>query len=225
MNRLKNIASLFSRPKPPVGTTPADVVHRENKWRLLRYRARTSGPAYRTPVLLVPSLINRHYVLDLLPGKSMAEDLVKAGHDVYCVDWGTPGDEDRYLTFDDVCDRYLGRAIRHVARNSRRGNQQDDGQDGVDIGRLGVSVRLLNGDEKQQLKTSGNVVVLSSSGAAAESGIDEGDVILGVNRVRISSVEELQAAIRNSGSTAALLVQSRAQDGTSATRIVTVRLD
>ncbi|MFT3907321.1 MAG: Do family serine endopeptidase [Steroidobacteraceae bacterium] len=109
--------------------------------------------------------------------------------------------------------------------NSRRGNQQDDSQEGVDIGRLGVSVRLLNGDEKQQLKTTGNVVVLSSSGSAAESGIDEGDVILGVNRVRISTVEELQAAIRASGRTAALLVQTRSQDGTSATRIVTVRLD
>jgi polyhydroxyalkanoate synthase len=121
VNRLKNLASLITRPKPNVGATPADVVHRENKWRLLRYRPRPEGPKYETPVLLVPSLINRHYVMDLLPGKSMAEDLVKAGHDVYCIDWGTPGDEDRYLTFDDICDRYLGRALRHVAKTSPRG--------------------------------------------------------------------------------------------------------
>jgi polyhydroxyalkanoate synthase len=51
----------------------------------------------------------------------MAEDLVNAGHDVYCLDWGTPGDEDRHLTFDDICDRYLGRAIRKVAKASPRG--------------------------------------------------------------------------------------------------------
>jgi len=121
VSRFVRLASMLTRPKPPVGSTPADVVHRENKWRLLRYRPqRSGGPAFATPVLLVPSLINRHYVMDLLPGKSMAEDLVKAGHDVYCLDWGTPGDEDRYLTFDDVCDRYLGRAIRHVARTSPR---------------------------------------------------------------------------------------------------------
>jgi polyhydroxyalkanoate synthase len=113
---------LITRPKPPVGTTPSDVVHRENKWRLLRYRtADGSPPKFLTPVLLVPSLINRHYVMDLLPGKSMAEDLVAAGHDVYCIDWGTPGDEDRFITFDDVCDKYLGRALRHVARTSPRG--------------------------------------------------------------------------------------------------------
>ena len=121
MKRLKNLASLITRPRPPVGTTPADVVHRENKWRLLRYRpAAGQTRRFQTPVLLVPSLINRHYVMDLLPGKSMAEDLVAAGHDVYCIDWGTPGDEDRFVTFDDVCDKYLGRAVRFVARTSPR---------------------------------------------------------------------------------------------------------
>lgn len=52
--------------KQPVGATPADVVFRENKWRLLRYHARPEGIAHRTPVLLIPSLINRWYVLDLL---------------------------------------------------------------------------------------------------------------------------------------------------------------
>ena len=77
MSRLSNLASLVTRKKPPVGTTPADVVLRENKWRLLRYRPRPEGVLFQTPVLLVPSLINRHYVMDLLPGKSMAEDLVK----------------------------------------------------------------------------------------------------------------------------------------------------
>ena len=122
MKRLKRIAALVTRGRPPVGTTPADVIAHENKWRLLHYRPRPQGVAFATPVLLVPSLINRHYVMDLLPGKSMAEDFVAAGHDVYCIDWGTPGDEDRYLTFDDICDRYLGRAIRQVAGQSERGH-------------------------------------------------------------------------------------------------------
>jgi polyhydroxyalkanoate synthase len=117
--RLMNLASLVKRPKPPVGTSPVDVVHAENKWRLLRYRRPEGAPQkYETPILLVPSLINRHYVMDLLPGKSMAEDLVQAGHDVYCIDWGTPGREDRFLTFDDICDRYLGRAIRQTTKSA-----------------------------------------------------------------------------------------------------------
>ena len=41
---------------------------------------------------------------------------------MFCIDWGTPGDEDRYVTFDDVCDRYLGRALR-AGREHRRGEQ------------------------------------------------------------------------------------------------------
>ncbi|MCA9617741.1 MAG: alpha/beta fold hydrolase [Myxococcales bacterium] len=95
-----------------VGLTPADVVHEENKWRLLRYRPRPEGRAFATPILMVPSLINRHYVLDLMPGKSFVEWLVARGHDVFVIDWGTAGDEDRYVTFDDICDRAIGRALR-----------------------------------------------------------------------------------------------------------------
>jgi polyhydroxyalkanoate synthase len=121
MKGLANVATLYKRKPPPVGSTPADVVYRENKLTLLRYRPRPAGVAYRTPVFLVPSLINRHYVLDLLPGKSFIEYMVSVGHDVYCIEWGLPGDEDRYLTFDDVCDRYLGRALRTTARTGPDG--------------------------------------------------------------------------------------------------------
>ncbi|MFI5299772.1 MAG: alpha/beta fold hydrolase, partial [Polyangiales bacterium] len=110
--------SLLQRKKPRVAPTPADVVHRENKWSLLRYRARPEGRAFSAPVLLVPSMINRHYVLDLLPGKSFVEYLVKRGHDVFCIDWGTPTDEDRYVTFDDICDHAIGRALRVAAKVS-----------------------------------------------------------------------------------------------------------
>lgn len=113
-----NLLRRAGQPLPAVGQTPADVVHRENKWRLLRYRAREQGLAFRTPVLLVPSLINRHYVLDLMPGKSFAEYLVAQGHDVYIIDWGTPTDEDRYLELDEICDRYIGRALRVATRRS-----------------------------------------------------------------------------------------------------------
>ncbi len=114
------LAAAFGRPKPVVGATPADVVHHENKWRLLRYRS--EARRHVTPVLLIPSLINRHYVLDLMPGKSFVEHLIGQGHDVYIIDWGTPEDEDRYVTFDDVCDRAIGRAIR-VAGRSAPGKQ------------------------------------------------------------------------------------------------------
>ena len=103
---------------PPVGQTPHEVAWTENKWRLLRFAPRERR--HRTPVLLVPSLINRWYVLDLGPGRSFIEWLVAQGHEVLCVDWGTPGAEDRYLTWDDIGGRYLGRAVRIAARETGR---------------------------------------------------------------------------------------------------------
>ena len=117
--RLLRLAQMPSLPKPPVGTTPADVVWTENKLRLLRYRPRAEGIAQRQPILVVPSLINRHYVLDLMPGKSLVAWLVAEGFDVYCVDWGTPGPEDAWLDLDAIVDGYLGRALRVVSRRSR----------------------------------------------------------------------------------------------------------
>jgi polyhydroxyalkanoate synthase len=116
--RLTNLLGLLTRPKPVVGVTPSEVVWTENKWSLLRYTPRAAGLAFQTPLLLVPSLINRHYVLDLMPGKSLAEYLVAQGHDVYCIDWGTPGDEDRFLGFDEIVDRYLGRALSIASKLS-----------------------------------------------------------------------------------------------------------
>ena len=120
MKKLLNLATLPFRKRPAVGVTPSDVVHIENKWRLLRYQ-RATPATFDTPVLLVPSLINRHYILDLVPGKSLVEFLLARGHDVFVIDWGTPGPEDRFLTFDDICDRYLGRALRLTARHSPTG--------------------------------------------------------------------------------------------------------
>ncbi len=113
---LGHLATRLGRGLPDVGQTPHDVVWHENKWRLLHFRSPLAAPRrWRTPILLVPSLINRWYILDLRPGKSFVEYLVNAGHDVYCIDWGTPTAEDRYVTFDDVCQGYIGRAVRKVA--------------------------------------------------------------------------------------------------------------
>jgi len=99
--------------------TPRDTVFREGTAELYRFRS-PSGRAPergRLPVLLVPSLINRWYVLDLRPGASLCHALVEAGHDVFCLDWGVPEDEDRYLDWDRVVAR-VGRMVRRVERET-----------------------------------------------------------------------------------------------------------
>ena len=90
------LTRLVRRGLPAVGTTPADVVHREHKWQLLHYRRATPAGS-RVPVLLVPSLINRHYVLDLMPGKS----LVDVGAKPY---WATNSGEARSVDSTEHAD-------------------------------------------------------------------------------------------------------------------------
>ncbi len=102
--------------------TPKDVIHRDGTAELYRFRPAQGGAAEsdgKPVVLLVPSLINQWYVLDLRDGHSVAQACVEAGFDTYCLNWGEPNDEDRFLTWEDVLGR-LGRAIRRVKRFSGR---------------------------------------------------------------------------------------------------------
>jgi polyhydroxyalkanoate synthase len=63
---------------------------------------------------LIFALMNRPYILDLRPGHSFVEFMVKRGYDVYLLDWGVPGPEDKGLKFDDYVLDYMPRAIRKV---------------------------------------------------------------------------------------------------------------
>ncbi len=99
-----------------LAATPRDVLWRDGTASLYRFRRSASAPpAGALPVLVVPSMINKWYVVDLRPGASLVEALVAGGLDVYCLDWGVAQDEDRYLAWDDVLAR-LGRAVRFTER-------------------------------------------------------------------------------------------------------------
>jgi len=105
--------------RPRLAPTPHRTLYREGSARLVHFQPPSDvAPAVAPPVLLVPSLINRWYVLDLRPGASLVETLVAAGLDVYLIDWGVPDDEDRHLTWDDVLAR-LARAVRRTRRAAR----------------------------------------------------------------------------------------------------------
>ncbi len=103
----------------PAEPTPKDTLFQDGTAKLYRFRRPDNAGAAKAglPVLLVPSLINRWYVLDLRPGASVATALVDAGLDVFCLDWGVPNDEDRYLEWDDLVHR-LGRMVRRVQREA-----------------------------------------------------------------------------------------------------------
>src|SRR5260370_29823422 len=57
------------------------------------------------PLLVVPSLVNRAYILDLMPQKSLLRWLAANGLRPLLVDWGTPGDLERRFTLTDYIAR------------------------------------------------------------------------------------------------------------------------
>ena len=84
---------------------------------------------------------------------------------------------------------------------------RDAQKNGEDTGKLGLAVRPLTGDEREQLHTTGRLVVEGSDGPAAIAGVERGDVILAVNGAAVDSVGAFRTAVNASGATVALLIQ------------------
>lgn len=77
--------------------------------RLLDYGA--GAGAGRPTVLFVPSLVNRAYVLDLAPGRSLLRWLASRGVRPLLLDWGWPGETERGFTLTDYIAGRLERAL------------------------------------------------------------------------------------------------------------------
>jgi serine protease Do len=77
--------------------------------------------------------------------------------------------------------------------------------------RLGLTVRMLTAEEKQQAQTDGTLVVENVAGPAATAGVQAGDIVLGINGKSVHSTAELVAAAKTAGKTVALLIQRQDQ--------------
>ena len=82
-----------------IAQTPYEIVYEEDRVKLKYYQP--TGPAkLKRPLLVVYALINRETMLDLQPGKSVIQNFLDEGVEVYLIDWGYPTRKDRYLTLD-----------------------------------------------------------------------------------------------------------------------------
>jgi serine protease Do len=86
--------------------------------------------------------------------------------------------------------------------NGKPGNRQTES-----AAQLGLTVRQLEPQEKEQAQTTGALVVEDVTGPAASAGVQPGDIILGVNGKRVKTSKELQDAAKSSGKNVALLIQ------------------
>ena len=100
-----------------VGTTPSEIVYTEDKMRLIHYIPTVEKP-HPVPILVVYALVNRYYILDLQPDKSIVKKLLDEGFDVYIIDWGYPSGADRYLMLDDYVNDYIDNAVDKIRERS-----------------------------------------------------------------------------------------------------------
>lgn len=77
-----------------IACTPGAVVYRSDTLELIQYQPQTQR-VHAIPLLFVPPQINKYYVLDLAPQKSLARFLVSLGFQVFIVSWRNPGPAQR----------------------------------------------------------------------------------------------------------------------------------
>ncbi len=115
----RNIKGLgyFASPAPVLGSSPKDVLISRGTLRLYHYRP-MADEVYRVPLLLVMATTNRGYIFDLAPGQSLVEFLLKAGYDVFMIDWEAPRPEERNLGLDDYVLDFLPSCVDRVVKET-----------------------------------------------------------------------------------------------------------
>ncbi len=114
---LRNFLSDFPRLPATVDTsgfavgenlavTPGSVVLRTEVFELIHYAPQTAQ-VREVPLLFAPPTINKYYVLDLAPGRSMIEWLVRQGVQVFAMSWRNPGAEQGHFDFDTYAEAIL----------------------------------------------------------------------------------------------------------------------
>jgi polyhydroxyalkanoate synthase subunit PhaC len=89
-----------------LAATPGAVVHREEMFELLEYRP-TTAKVREQPLLMVPPQVNKHYFLDLAPGRSLTEYLVGRGIHYFTLVWRNPRPEHGHWGIDDTVSAQL----------------------------------------------------------------------------------------------------------------------
>jgi len=108
---------LLSELDTAIATTPYEVVYEEDRVKLKHYYpVLPKSKLMKTPLLVVYALINRETMLDLQPGRSIVQNFLNDGIDLYMIDWGYPTRKDKFLTIDDHVNGYMDNIVDFIRR-------------------------------------------------------------------------------------------------------------
>jgi polyhydroxyalkanoate synthase len=83
-----------------LAATPGKVVHRNRLMEVIQYEPQTEK-VHEIPLLMSPPWINKYYIMDLAPGKSLVEWAVQHGHTVFMISYRNPDESLRDVTMSD----------------------------------------------------------------------------------------------------------------------------
>ncbi len=102
-----------------IAATPGEVVYQNDLFQLIQYTPTTAKVAAE-PMLYVPPLVNRYYMIDLVPKQSMVKWLVDEGRTVFVISWVNPGPEHKDKGVDEYVLEGIVEAIETVRRRTDR---------------------------------------------------------------------------------------------------------
>ncbi|WP_253701355.1 alpha/beta fold hydrolase [Bacillus sp. FJAT-29814] len=117
LERWTEFANAIMGPELSTNHTPRKRVWVKNKATLWHYAP--AEKKYDIPVFMIYSLFNQPSILDFAPGSSVIEGLVNNGYDVYLLDWGIAGYEDKDMNIEDYIADYIPKAVKRALRHSR----------------------------------------------------------------------------------------------------------
>ncbi len=110
---LKGLEILTQPRETTTAVTPSELVYQEDRMKVFHY-VPVQKKLHSPPVLMVYALVNRQYMLDLQPDRSVIKYLLDQGIDVYLIDWGYPAPMDKFITLEDYIEGYLNNAVDKV---------------------------------------------------------------------------------------------------------------
>jgi polyhydroxyalkanoate synthase len=103
-----------------IAVTPGSVIFRCEEFELIQYAPQTES-VLSTPLLMVPPVINKFYIMDIAPGRSMIEYFVGQGVQVFAISWRNPTAENRNWGFDTYGQAILNalEAVEKITQTER----------------------------------------------------------------------------------------------------------
>jgi len=108
-----NYDNMIEPIRDTINRTPSEIIPMDGTFEVHHYKT-DSPQKFKTPILIVGSLINRHYILDLLPETSIIRHFQQLGFDVYATDWRMPTIKDEDMPLASYAHDYLENAVDKV---------------------------------------------------------------------------------------------------------------